>query len=186
MALHLRNRATWAFLFASASAVGIAAAAPTPIRTGANTAVNGYLEIRPDEYGAWAADFTTGTIGPNGDQFRPNGSTLQVVAFSSGFFLFAPNNQRELLTDNAQWQATTNGAGGPAFSADASLSRAVTSPNVASDSSGDGINDTLNSAFRVFAPGGGTDLAFGLRQRVSNVSPPSPGHARRCASHSVI
>lgn len=154
------------------SCAGLALARPpAQLRTGASSLANGYLEIRPDEYGAWAADFTTGAIGPNGDSFRPNGSTLQVTGFTSGFFLFAPGGQRELLTDNTQWQASTNGAGGPPFSADTSLSRSVISPNVASDSSGDGINDTANSAFRVFAPAGGTDLGFQLRQQVTNVSP---------------
>jgi hypothetical protein len=97
-----------------------------------------------------------------------------VAGFSSGFFLFGPNGQRELLSDNTQWQATNNGATptpGPPFSADTSLNRAVTSPNVASDSNGDGINDTLQSGFRVFSPTPGTDLGFQLRQRVQNVSP---------------
>jgi hypothetical protein len=173
MGTHVRKRHTFsisalAVLLVTANIV--LARPPVAIRTGSNTAANGYLEIRPDEYGAWAAVFATGAIGPNGDQFRPNGSTLQVTAFSSGFFLFGPTNQRELLTDNADWQATTNGAGGPAFSADTSLSRSVISANVPSDSNGDGIVDTLNSAFRVFAPAGGTDLGFQLRQQVSGVS----------------
>jgi hypothetical protein len=143
---------------------------PISIRTSGNTADNGYLEIQPDEFGAWAADFTTGGFGPNADRFKPSTSTLQVTGFTSGFFIFGPGGQRELLTDNAQWQATTNGAGGPPFSADTTMGRSVTSPNVASDSNSDGINDTLNSAFRVFAPVG-TDLAFQLRQRVSALSP---------------
>ncbi len=144
---------------------------PAQLRTGSNTATNGYLEILPDEYGAWAADFTTGGFGPNSDRFRPSGATLQVAGFSSGFFFFGPSGQRELLTDNTQWQATTNGAGGPAFSADTSLSRSVITANVASDTNGDGINDNATSAFRVFSPAGGTDLAFQLQQRVTSVSP---------------
>ena len=144
---------------------------PVSIRTGANTAADGYLEVLPDEYGAWAQPFATGGFGPNGDRFKPVGSTLQPVAFTSGFFLFAPGAQRELLTDNLDWQATTNGTtGAPPFSADTSLNRAVTAPNVASDSNGDGINDTLQSSFRVFAPptSPGTDLGFALRQRVAS------------------
>lgn len=141
----------------------VAFAPPLSIRTGASTATSGYLEIIPDEYGSWAQPFATGGFGPNADRFLPAGSTLQPVAFSSGFFLFAPGGQRELLSDNADWQNSNLGPGSP-FAGDASLSRMVTAPNVAGDFSGDGINDTLNSAFRVF--GGGTDLSFALLQRV--------------------
>ena len=80
------------------------------------------------------------------------------------------DGQRELLSDNTEWQATTDGATPPSppFSADTSLSRSVLNANVASDFNGDGINDTANSAFRVF--GGGTDLSFALRQRITAVS----------------
>lgn len=172
MGLHLLRRAPLSvgilLVFTTSAAI---ARPPVQLRTGASSAANGYLEIRPDDYGAWAADFVTGAIGPNGDSFKPSTSTLQVVSFTNGFMLFAPGAQRELLTDNAQWQAATNGTGGPPFSADTSLSRSVTSANVASDSNGDGINDTANSGFRIFAPGGGTDLGFLLSQRVTSISP---------------
>jgi hypothetical protein len=144
---------------------------PVSLRTGSNTAADGYLEIQPDEYGAWASAFTGNPFGPNADRFKPAGAILAVPTFTSGFFMFAPGGQRELLTDNLDWQATTNGTGGPPFSADTSLNRAVVSPNVASDSNGDGINDTANSSFRVFAPAGGTDLGFAVRQRVQSAGP---------------
>jgi hypothetical protein len=141
---------------------------PVSIRTGSNLAADGYLEIQPDEYGSWVANFTGAPFGPNADRYKPAGSVLSTPTFTSGFFLFGPNQQRELLSDNTNWQATTNGtAGAPPFSADTSLNRAVVTPNVASDSNGDGINDTLNSSFRVFNTAG-TDLGFGLRQRVAS------------------
>ena len=46
-------------------APSLARAVPVSIRTGSNTATVGYLEIQPDEYGAWAEDFATGGFGPN-------------------------------------------------------------------------------------------------------------------------
>ena len=145
---------------------------PVSIRTGSNTGADGYLEIQPDEFGSWVSAFTGAPFGPNADRFKPLGSTLTTPTFTSGFFLFAPGGQRELLSNNTDWQATTNGtAGAPPFSADTSLNRAVVTNNVASDSNGDGINDTLNSSFRVFSPTPGTDLAFNLRQRVTGAGP---------------
>ena len=79
---------------------------PIPIRTGPSTATDGYLEVRPDEYGGWASNFTGAPLGPNADQFNPQGAAaVNVTAFTSGFFLFGPNNQRELLSDWAAWQA---------------------------------------------------------------------------------
>ncbi len=140
--------------------------APVSLRTGASSAVDGYLEIVPDEYGSWAQPFATGGFGPNADQYNPiAGFQLRAVAFSSGFFLFTPNGQRELLSDNVDWQGVADGMGGPPFSDDMSLTRTVTSPNVASDTNGDGIDDTATSAFSV--SGTGTDLAFTLQQRVA-------------------
>lgn len=146
-----------------------ATAAPIRIRTGANNTVTGYLDTAPDEYGAWAEPFNYAE-GPNDDHFKPAGHVLRHVTFTSGFFLFTENSERELLTDNTAWQAVTDGMGGAPFSADTSLSRSVTSANVASDSSGDGVNDTLSSAFRVFNASQTVDLAFTLVQNVRSVS----------------
>ena len=146
---------------------------PVSLRTGSNTATDGYLEIQPDEFGSWCSAFSGNPFGPNADRFKPTGAILSTPTFTSGFFLFAPGNQRELLSNNTDWQATTNGATPPSppFSADTSLNRAVVTPNVATDSNGDGINDTSTSSFRVFSPAPGTDLNFNLRQRVSAVGP---------------
>lgn len=123
------------------------------IATGPDPGIDGYLSIGPDEYGSWSS----AGWGGGGDGFNPLGAhTLQEAAFTSGFFLFSAGTQRELLTENANWYG---------FLDDASLSRSITVPNAFSDSSGDGVNDTVTSAFRVF--GGTTDLAFDLTQRVS-------------------
>ena len=123
------------------------------IATGANSNVDGYLDMGPDEYGSWCS----ATFGGLGDHFNPAGAhTLQEAAFTSGFFLFAGGNQRELLSGITDWQNV--------FAPDATLSRSVIMPNAFSDSSGNGVIDTATSAFRVF--GGATDLAFDLTQRV--------------------
>jgi hypothetical protein len=134
----------------------LAFAGPVQLRTGSSNAVDGYLEILPDEYGSWAANFATGGFGPNADRYKPVGTTLQVAAFTSGFYLFVGGTQRELLSDNVDFQAT--------YPADATLSRSVTSPNSASDTNGNGVNDTSVSAFSV--TGGATALGFGLTQHV--------------------
>ncbi len=140
-------------------AVCTSQAGPVSLRTGSARNVDGYLNAQPDDYGA-VTNFTT-PLGLNGDEFNPGGSAAaRVVTFTNGFFLFGPNSQRELLSDETQWQNT--------YPADASLDRAVTSANVAIDTNSDGINDQANSAFRVF--GGTTDLGFQLKQNVVSVS----------------
>ncbi len=128
----------------------------TSIATGASSGLDGYLGIAPDDYGSWAST----TFGGGGDMFNPaGGSGALEVAFSSGFFVFVPSaGQRELLSDSADWQNV--------FTPDFSLDRSITSPLMASDTSGNGVADTLNSAFNVF--GGSTNLGFDLTQRVSS------------------
>lgn len=132
------------------------------IATGPDSGLDGYLDVAPDNYGAWTVPFGGGP-GPNDDHFNPLGAMgLLPVAFSSGMFLFVPNSgQRELLSDSADWQAV--------FGGDASLNRVVTSPLTAMDTSGNGVMDTLQSSFRVF--GGATDLGFNLTQHVEMFAP---------------
>lgn len=126
------------------------------ISTGPNSSVDGYLQIAPDDYGAWADV----TFGGSGDLFNPLGFGLAPTAFTSGFFLFLPGQQqRELLTDNNNWQQV--------FGPDATLSRAVTSLLVASDTNGDGVDDRLVSGFEV--TGIGVNLQFDLTQKVQSV-----------------
>jgi hypothetical protein len=135
-------------------------ATETPIATGPDPDVAGFLAVGPDAYGSWSATH----FGGLGDRFNPNSAAQPAEAgFTAGFFLFVPSlNQRELLSDNALWQAV-GGAGD-----DASLDREVTAPIVASDTDGDAVNDVLTSSFRVF--GGTTDLGFDLTQQVTMLS----------------
>ena len=128
------------------------------IATGSDSSADGYLEVSPDDYGAWSS----AGFGGGGDGFNPSGARgLQEVSFTDGFFLFNPAfGQRELLTDNQTWQDV--------FPADASLSRSVTSPLAASDSSGNGVDDTLTSSFSV---GGGLNLSVEVTQTVTSDTP---------------
>lgn len=126
-----------------------------PIATGNNSGVDGYLMVAPDEYGSWASV----GFGGNGDIFNPAGGDGPLeTGFTSGFFLFIGASQRELLSESANWQGV--------FGADASLDREITAVNVASDASGNGVDDTLVGSFRVF-DGGSTNLAFDVTQHVS-------------------
>lgn len=140
---------------ASAALLTATASAQTPIATGGNSADDGYLEVNTDEYGSWS-QFNPAPA----DRFNPLDHDLIAPGFSSGFFLFVPSqSQRELLSDDAGWQSSVGG--------DASLDRAVVSPNSASDTTGNGVDDTVTSAFRVF--GGSTDLHFDVVQQVRSV-----------------
>ena len=131
--------------------------APMTIATGPDNTVDGYLEIGADEYGSWGS---FGLGGPYTELFNPATPDLDLLeaSFTSGFFLFVPAlGQRELLSDNGDWQAV--------FAPDSSLERLVLSANVASDTNSDGVNDTLTSSFGV--QGGGTALLFDLTQSVA-------------------
>jgi hypothetical protein len=160
------------FLAASVSAAVMASspgalAQVVLIATGSVVTTDGYLEIQTDAYGAWVQPFAGGQ-GPNDDRYKPAALPIRQVSFSSGFMLFGGSADRELLSDSVDWQAVQDVAM-VQFGADASLSRAITSPTVASDTNADGINDTATSGFRVFN-GAGVDLAFTLTQKVSVVS----------------
>ncbi len=132
------------------------------IATGNNPNADGYLSISPDEYGSWAST----TFGGSGDIFNPAGGFGPLEAtFTSGLFMFG-SGQRELLSDSFDWQNTV----GPVpFEADGSLNRLITGALSASDTSGNGIFDTLMSSFHV--EGGSTDMDFGLTQHVASADP---------------
>ena len=135
-----------------------AVAGATLIATGPDPSADGYLSIGSDGFGAWSST----TFGGQGDIFNPSGAPVGMeAAFTSGFFLFAGGNQRELLTSNGTWQGV--------FPADTSLSRSIITPNAASDTNGDTVDDMLTSAFGV--SGGATNLVFGVTQHVSTFGP---------------
>ncbi len=132
---------------------------PAPIATGPSSVADGYLQVSADAYGSWAVPFGGGP-GPLGDVFNPVGTLPTAeVAFVDGFFLFH-DTQRELLSTSADWQATVGD--------DSSLAREVMSGIVASDTDGDGVDDTATSAFHVF--GGTTNLSFDQVQHVEQVT----------------
>jgi hypothetical protein len=134
--------------------------APTPIATGASNAVDGYLRVSADEYGSWG-NFAAGS--PLGDSYNPVGALgHQPVGFTDGLYVFVGAAQRELLTTSGDWLG--------AVPDDATLTKSITSDNVASDTNGDAVNDTVTSAFTV--TGGSTNLSFGLTQHVENINAP--------------
>lgn len=104
---------------------------------------------------------------PNDDHFNPVGAPgAPPVGFTSGFSLFLrAGAQREMLSDNSDWQNTN--LGGCPFANDASLERQITAANVACDFSENSVLNTLTSRFRVFSPSGAIDLICTLTQRVS-------------------
>ncbi len=86
------------------------------------------------------------------------------AVFSNGFMLFYGGG-RELLSDNASWQGVSCGAG--TIGSDASLTRTVIGPNVASDTDLDGVDDMLNSSFEIL--GGPSPLLVDVVQEVDSV-----------------
>ena len=140
-------------------------APPLNIATGPNPNVDGYLRVGPDEYGSWASVDFAGL----GDIYNPAGSDAGGLGpleagFSNGFMMFAPG-ARELLSDNASWQALACAAG--TMGSDATLTRIVVNVNVGSDTNADGVDDTLTSTFRVI--GGSIALQVGVEQEVDSV-----------------
>jgi hypothetical protein len=160
------------------AAVGLASWAhgqPMNMATGASSSVDGYLRIGADEYGSFASTTFAG-IGDTYNPAGPDGAGLgpQEAAFSNGFMIFIDTDgdgiadARELLSDVADWQAVACAAG--AISGDATLSRAITVGNAASDTDGDSVDDTLTSNFMVTGP---VTLRFAVVQEVDSV----PGNA---------
>ncbi len=134
---------------------------PTPLATGNNSTADGYLLIAPDAYGAWAPPFSGGT-GTTTDRYNPVGSgTAQVAAFTSGLYLFIGNSARTLLSTSGDWQGV--------MSSGSNLTVEITQEVVASDSSGNGTDDTGVSAFQVSGGGVGAALSFDLVQTVESL-----------------
>jgi uncharacterized delta-60 repeat protein len=124
---------------------------------------DGRLDIRLDDFGSTYADFNTGL---GGDLYDPPGAlTAKPVTINAGLFLLVGTTHRELLSSSLQWNSQ-----GPD---DASLTKSITTPNIACDSDGDSCNDTLRSMFNV--TGAGVSLDFSLYQSVRRAA--SPGVA---------
>ncbi len=135
----------------------------TDIATGPNPNADGYLRIGADEYGSWTSVFFGGT----GDTYNPLGAMFgpDEATFTNGFMIFIGGG-KELLSDTPDWQGV-NCAGG-LIGDNTSLTRAVTGANMALDTTGDGVNDTLTSSFEVLRVPV-IDLQVGLEQKVESV-----------------
>lgn len=148
--------AFWMALLASSAFAGT----PLPIATGGDPNVERYLLISVDEYGSWTSQFG----GYGADMFHPTGLATMSSTFTSGFMLFVPDRtQRELLSDSPSWQGVVSGA------SDTSLARSILVPNASSDTTTNGVDDTLTSSFHV--TGTDTDLRFDLTQSVEDAPP---------------
>jgi hypothetical protein len=135
---------------------------PVLIATGDDPAVDGYLQVGPDPYGAYAdADFAgipefINSYNPPG----PLGVTDPGPIFSIGYFYFlADANQRELAANVPFWKFDYGVD-------DDSLDSEILALSTETDTNSDGVSDQLNSQYRVF--GTGFDVTCDLQQNVES------------------
>ena len=140
---------------------------PICMRTGSDSAIDNYLAVCTDPYGAWSSDGFGGG-GPGdanwGDSYNPIGAdTAQEASFANGFFLFdIANSRRELLANILNWQEV--------FTPDDSLERTILGDgSIAFDDNNNGEFDRLESSFVI--TGAGVDLLFDLTQTISQIVP---------------
>ncbi len=122
---------------------------------------DGRLEVSPDAYGAYQNGY--GSAG-NGDTFDPPGAEPPLTPmFSTAFFVFntATLDRVVLSESTASFVANYNTSANPA-----TFTIAVTSPQVGSDSDGDGVTDTSTSSFTITGGNAGVNLSVTLVQRV--------------------
>ncbi len=134
------------------------------IATGSDPAREGYLRVCMDQYGSWGSV----SFGGNGDAYNPVDGLANTneTCLTSGFYMFrSAELQRELLSDNAAWQAL--------HPADSSLSRRTLGQVVRFDASGNGVFDTAHSVFAV--TGVGVDLTFDVESCLAQFLPVSVG-----------
>lgn len=87
-------------VLAAALLPGRASAQTQFLANGPNPGANGYLEVRPDAYGSWSADFTAGASGNTMEIFRPHGLSAQAVSFTNALFFFnrtGTNNAKQVF-----------------------------------------------------------------------------------------
>jgi hypothetical protein len=149
------------------------------VTIGNATQGDGHLQLALDEYGSLQAI----SANPNQDLYDPVGAaTERSPTYSSVFYLFVGDVSRELLSASAGWQDHV-WPDGSAFSDDGSMERVVTATPAAGDSTpGDGIEDTLTSAFTVLGmadPNHPAVLTFELTQFVSESDPPGTAYLRQ-------
>jgi hypothetical protein len=136
------------------------AAVPTPdaiVTLSNNISGDGRLVVNPDDFGAW----TNWSNPLNVDQYDPAGPFgVDSPMFASSVFFYAGGigGDRCVLAGPGDLTSTYPNSAG--------LNLTLTSPNVASDSDGDGVNDTSNSAFTITGGQGNFNLSVTLKQRV--------------------
>ncbi len=137
-----------------------------------NTAAgDGSLHIAPDAYGHWS-NFSW--FEPNVDLYDPPGAVgPSNVSFAAHMMIYDPVNQDRvcLATDGSPTSNAYNLSAGN----NRTLEYRVTSALVASDTTGNGLDDTANSSFWVFGTTGSGDpslrLTFDLEQKVTGPDP---------------
>lgn len=165
--------------FGCATGFGVCAetlCAPMIIATGNNDSIGGFLSVELDRMGSWAhPTFGGGT----GDQFNPAGpegldepmfgSAIQLHSGELKEVLSCNDTIRGVNTDDIDAQDPAAANGGLVIESPTECELPCTSPDllVASDVSGNGVDDTLEGAFTV--SGSGLDLFFETFQQVMTV-----------------
>ncbi len=150
----------------------LANSVPECVRTGSDLGQDGALGMVLDEFGAFAH---SGWSGGNeecdyGDMFNPDGPPpAEQPAFSSALFFYKADTEQRVILSAIQNLQNTYPVDSSAF---AEIPEG--GANLASDTSGDGVNDTLTSAFAVCGPNE-LDLHFEVVQSVEQVAPAGGG-----------
>jgi hypothetical protein len=121
-----------------------------------NIAGDGRLEISPDTYGAVTTGFG---LGGNNDTYDPAGAEPPLSpTFGAGFFIYAPAtlDRVSLAIPISSMASTYPGT----------FVASITSPLAGSDSDGDGVIDTADSAFSINGGAAAGSLTCTLKQRV--------------------
>lgn len=163
----------------------------TSIQTGPDLEQDGVLRVVPDEYGAWG-DVGFCDPGPAGgceeDLFKPVGFDASEVMYSNALFLYIDRgdpalNQRAVLTGYPILADVYPIDIGPsALFREIPLEGAA----VASDTNGDGLDDSLTSSFAVCNGPADVSLTFDVTHSVEQVaSGPGVGVSVLTQTHTI-
>ncbi len=139
---------------------------PVTVALSNNVVGDRSLVVNPDAFGGVTTGF--GLAG-NDDPFDPPGAEPLIPGptFGTALFLYNPTTLDRVSLAHATSSMATTYPG--------TFITAITSPLVASDSDGDLVNDTANSAFTVTGGTAAVNLSVTLKQRVSK---PAQGTSR--------
>ena len=140
---------------------------PECIQTGSDDSEEGYLGIVTDEYGAHASVTWSGGNDDCafGDWFNPDSFGVDEPTFGAALFWYKTDTLQRVVLSDIENHDTTYPVD---FSGFAEIPEG--GENVASDASGNGVNDTLNSSFAVCGPND-VSLTFTLEQKVERFVP---------------